>query len=1564
MKNRYSSFKRITSLLLSFLLVGTLFPLGMVTEAEQSGEVLSFEQSNPVAVISCKAGETVDTSALPGSLTAVTAFSSETFEQRIPSETGKYTPPEDAGAKYDSGETVVYTFTGASGTEHRMYGAADGIEGWFACTEDGNIYGMVQSVRLEWDASQLDTSAPGTAYISANVLEYAVAAPTPEAQIQIVENTENAQLDDNTSLEDEEEAEPGENLPSPNESAGQNNANDAKQILSFEAGNPAASITCQTGDTVDSSRFPAALTAIVAESAGDFAQAKPESSGNYTAPENADADYEAGNTVIYTYSGPSGTEYRVYGTANGTQGWFACDAAGTISGRVQSVSVNWDTSNLNTAAAGTYTVKGSVAGYTLACSEPEASVTVNAKSGDENIALHTLTWISGTPDGNSLSLSPETNIQTRAACQIDFSKGGDEDIPAGQIEIRLPAHIFYGRDGKSVDTVNIPLAKAPEETGNTGFHYFIDPETDEIVIRNYKTISASYHFICQIGYDFIPYYVADGYNKNDIQATFQVRSSQGEIKENSDVLSVKVHTETKEPTIYKSFSNKYETWKSEWGTEPGNSADYFYVEWSIYASRYRGTQPYTLTFQENVGSDAELIGWKNGSQNYTLGSREEYEKTVFYNSASNSNSPKDDSGFTHYVLVKYPRTTLEKTTKLENSCTACVNGLDGDNRQKTDSGSYTYVAPNLEYKGDLSRIDKSGNNHMTGGINMLESGKSAGTYYSISTTTRGYGLTNGGVDSYTTVLEDDILAIRGEKLDPQDYSFTEFYLTGFTEYGFKIDPEKGYQEVANGDYASYQPISVQVKTAAAPEQWTSLGQVKKQADGSYRWVDLNGNKLALTSSTGVQLPEETYDIRFEHTGTVYQVSFSVYLSYKLHPTEHVMGLIKGQDYFQLYNVGSAYAKDQNGKIRTTSSGGAGDSQLSAIANESDMERYGQKVSHSSGANDYSRLRPSSAYTKSSGTPVSDTPNSQETVEYTLQYYEQVNYSYAMTKQEVVDLGIITEQRDAIFYDLLPAGTTLDLGKISAVTYSSSIYYEQKCSYTVESIQNWKNSGRTMVKIHVKAPEGTENYDGYNNRTRLCSGFTVKIKLLNSWDNINDYGKTVLNSSAYYSLDGELVNGFADTGGSITDSQFFVDLDGDGNPPDAQKNVKYAQCTTTFNPLTAAELGFKKTVKAADEEKFGSASIVSAAGTYTYQLRFATSKNINTSNAVIFDILESAYGSNRHWRGTLKSINTSQPESKGIAPVIYYSTYSGFTNLTNNQEQTDLTNSAIWSTMPPADLAEVTAIAIDLRWKNDGTAYTFAPEEVAMCYVTMTAPGNYQDYVDDPTTEDDETAYAYNSAYLQCTTTPVNGGTGKTSTEECEPVTVALRSPEVEIHKASDPQSGTQKNPALVQVGDTITYTLSIANTGTAEAIYAITVEDIIPDGLNIQQADIRYAFGSARATPDLLERTTRISLGRDGQKLVFTIDKLDAGETLKLLIPVIAEEGGAVYENTAGLTGFNGKTWDIKSETTWHKTEGGYELPNTGGFGIVPLYFGGATLSAIGVLGRKKHKAKKQNPDN
>ena len=104
------------------------------------------------------------------------------------------------------------------------------------------------------------------------------------------------------------------------------------------------------------------------------------------------------------------------------------------------------------------------------------------------------------------------------------------------------------------------------------------------------------------------------------------------------------------------------------------------------------------------------------------------------------------------------------------------------------------------------------------------------------------------------------------------------------------------------------------------------------------------------------------------------------------------------------------------------------------------------------------------------------------------------------------------------------------------------------------------------------------------------------------------------------------------------------------------------------------------------------------------------------------------------------------------------------------------------------------------------------------------------------------------------------------------------------------------------------------------------------------------SFGTSISEPMPISGSPRVQVRIDGRKLTFSVDKLDAGETIHLLIPVTVSEAleDTVFENTALLSKFNEKFWNLESETTWHKVESeyGYELPNTGGNGVVPLFEG------------------------
>lgn len=958
--------------------------------------------------------------------------------------------------------------------------------------------------------------------------------------------------------------------------------------------------------------------------------------------------------------------------------------------------------------------------------------------------------------------------------------------------------------------------------------------------------------------------------------------------------------------------------------------------WYLYSGISCGTQPYRLTFQENPDADGEVVGWYEGtysSTRFTAGDQAAFQQYVFYTESENAVSSVGISR-SDYVVMKYLRKKVaEQNNRLSNECTAIVTGMDGDEKKTASKASYTYESVSFEYQGDQLSVTKYGGARY-GGINEMEAGMDTGTdsSFSIMVSHRGYGLTADGTTAYTTCLEDKQLYIRGEKLTTDDYSFTKFYLSSLNEYGYKIDDERGFVRDLNEDYDLYQPVEVYIRTKDEPE-WQQWGTLRKTGFITYSWTDMNGNSRVQNESYPVTLPSGIWDISFRHTGTQYEVYYRVDLYVQLHPSEHILELIKNRvrdDLAWLYNVCNGYSTDLQGTICTEGISSYIPSELRDEISKADEEEYGMIVGHDYNMVSYTKWRPKSFIGKYGGSSTSDPISGQETVRYSLCQYDFLRLTTEDQKKTALDLGVFKEHRDGIFYDLLPAGTSVDVNSVRAYLYHPGYSGEGfgglcPCSLTFE--ENWRDSGRTMMMIHVTAPKDRENIfssdsAGYRN---MCSGFKVYFNLIDTWENIHDYGSTIRNSMAYYSNDGNLAGGRADDGGSFTDREWFIDLDSDGNLDQNKKNVMYADDTMTFTSVTASELKFRKAVKAPQDSRYEMKTETTASGEYTYQLRSDNGIGVNAKNVVIYDVLETAWQNTpAHWQGTFRSINTTQLQNKGIDVKVYYSTDPSIGKITTGSPYADLGNTDIWSLTPPDDLSKVKAIAVDLSKKADGSDYVFAPEEVALCYVTMTAPVDVEAYIDDPNTGADETVYAYNSAYLHATSFPAAGGAESTAIEECARTQVSVRDIDVEIHKKSDPVSGSETAPALVEVESSILYTIDATNNETADAIKDVIIEDEIPEGLSIDTENIRCYFGDDASNAEPVSGSTRVKLIAEGRKLTFVVDELAGMETIHLLIPTTVEQraaAGMIFDNTAQITGFNNKKKMLESETTWHRTD-------------------------------------------
>ena len=1205
---------------------------------------------------------------------------------------------------------------------------------------------------------------------------------------------------------------------------------------------------------------------------------------------------------------------------------------------------------------------------------------------------HKIEWIAASQkatisaDKTKLEVTPSSNSVNTATAKVTMSTGG-ETVAPGMAEIRLPRYIFFKRDGTPAAEPKLSILQAPQKGGVTSFNYYIDthndgdPKTDEIVITNYKELAASANFFdCTVQWEYYPVEIADEYTKDNINASFHATGADGTALEETSEdgsLSVKINTAPKISSVDKTADKKYESWQSAWGTKPPDADDYFYVVWKLYCSMdYYCTSAYTLYFEDFPGSDvdgAEIVAWSKGFYNasdsaaktFTAGNAEQMkDDPVIVNSTTSEVISQNRRLIYRNVVVRYPKEMTRDengnaiTPKINNTFTAKAVTPENKVVQKVKIGSYIYqhVATEVPYPGDTigswknAYSDNSSATQTTksypAALNILRNGSSVIGSWSVDVMQRAYSMTEDGKKPYKTVLHDGMLYIAGERLVPGDYEIVKFYPNQYDVLVAKHDDDIGDYLENSTEYAKdYKPIKVFYRTEQGGS-WTEYGSVRKTATNTYTWTRVGAGAVTCNNSTPINLPPGVVDIKFEHEDAAYGVEYRMSLFHKLNPTPHVMGLIgKDTTQFNLINLSEAYG-EQNGKITTTGTflNNSTTAGIKADVEASDKKDYVDTgmmtgkagVIHSTSQHVLTSAKGTASFSKSLGTPVNDVKNSKVTIPVNLVWDYYISYkNLGVTIQEAAAAQIIKESREGVFYDLLPKGCTIDVSTIKCTPYSTKNYEDKtisKCDYTLELVNNWRDSGQTMAIIRVTVPEGYVNFA--KSSTYLDTGFKVSFNMIDTWDNIIANGATLNNNAAYICQEGSVPNGSPDNGAKSNLPDLFKDLyttDGDYSKND--ENVRYAAATKTLNVQTASEASFDKLVKGAGDAYYSESAKIPATGQYSYELRYSISTGSDISGIVMYDVLEVANKMEdgttlENWKGTFQSVDVSAIQKKypECDVKVYYTDKTpddGVGIKTLSEEWSDLTKSH-WTTNRGSLARPVTGIAIDLSKKTvaaGGGNMMFKGPASLTAEIFMDSPKTYETYVAAPGRP---AVLTHNKAYAK--------KTGTTNLESSEVVTVEITEPKVSLNKTSVPSTGTTAAPKNVQVDDEIKYTLDVSNKNVAEAITKVKVVDTLPAGVTLaDDSACQFYFGSAPSTirnvgagERVQAEITAVDSVTGAQTVTFTVDKLAGNETVHLVIPTRVNptaRKGVVLENEAKITEFNNKNdWNITSQKTYHKT--------------------------------------------
>ena len=1165
-------------------------------------------------------------------------------------------------------------------------------------------------------------------------------------------------------------------------------------------------------------------------------------------------------------------------------------------------------------------------GLILSAIWPTPMVAANEESQELSSSstseLH-LNWLLPSTDDSHLALNPINNSQQRIALRLDFLPGEEGTFAPGEIEIRLPRFLFQDRYGNNTGTVTMSIPSTP--TGDTGYYFRFDG--DYIIITNFRMISSDERLILDVGYNFTPSTIANNFSNEHIQGIVILGNGR---TENSNILSLCLTTAvvpTAEARTEKRFQYMHRVWQDAWGPRPVNHANYFYIHYRLLRGvTLQTTQPFTLTTIEQPGNDGEIVAWATTTplfwgetpalpSTWTLGNTAEFNAS---SAATWTVATPAVNGIAHElwsdIIVRYPRTG-EPSQEVTNRATFIFEGRDdGLISEKEVTSTYIYIrggggggAGNTIDKraasgigtARLTRLEMGNDQVLNGLITIpLGAGFSTTATSTITTDVNGFNLTQNGTQPFRTTVIDDFVYLHNEggfhPLSGADYRFTQVRIMNYVELEPIMDSNNnliGGNRVLN---LQRSPIRIYYRVLGNPE-WIYRATHSGITSVDGPWVSLSD--------------VDAYQIKAVHDNGLYRVMFDLAFTMELRATQNVLDIIEDQPTVQLYNAAKMMIHDYQNNLTNEVTAEDYTEGFGEILRERDQQTYGYYLQRGTVSAVLTRATFTTSLQKAIMGSRTDVINQGEIIQYGVLARSSFQRSSndGLTIEEMAE--IINEQKEGVFYDLLPIGTTLIPGSITVRDARGRL-----ADYSLFITENWRGSGRIMVEIHVSA-----TYDqNFNVATAAAvngagTGFNIYFEVFYPWIDIGDFGPTLRNIVAYQSRSGEIRGPNVhpdDASGHLPftplERELMSNLASDIALDPDENNTLYGQITHQVSALIATNVGFSKAVRSGADLVYSPATSVLLGEGYSYRLRFQNGIT-QAENLVMFDVLEAAHSGNVHWRGVLQNIDISHAIARGIDPVVYYSTQAGIDPV-NNVAHADLEDDHIWSTTAPGNKEDVTAIAIDLSRAVDGSSFRFGALESVVINLHMRTPLNQTPGI-----------FAYNrAAYRVDIVLP--GDVIARDLIESSMTEVELLDRNVVIAKTSDPASGTAANPAAIEEG--VTYFVRIINEEDM-GIRNVVVEDIIPLGLNFEPDELMGYFGDDRLTAIPLSEESRVGAPTiTGNRVEWTIATLGAGESFTVIIPTTIDPDLAadtVFENTARIIGINDRLgFTLDSETTYH----------------------------------------------
>ena len=1018
---------------------------------------------------------------------------------------------------------------------------------------------------------------------------------------------------------------------------------------------------------------------------------------------------------------------------------------------------------------------------------------------------------------------------------------GNQDGSDSAIKITIPKTILKDRSGERCDVYEMSVPERDElatmsesELKETIFAYY--EEGNNIIVYNFKDLDAA-----QNGYFEVSYNTKDRtFSYKDYGATgsasspFQAKMEVSGLTATTNPLTVYIDTTATINATYKYYPKQRSKWPDSWGQKPADADDYVWQRWEIRSDITDDpTQIYDFILNDEVTCSevpVEVYGYQfSGSNQATRTNRV-------------SNIVAYDGYRYDYVYTRIKKTDWNKVTSytIHNKITATVHPVDGvdEDTSAVSTRDFAWTLPTFIHPTGHFYTWKFGNENWTSlfglpsidpwdfasyDLDRFQEAKSTSiddikyaiwAYgYPFPWTVRDGGSSDNwqdyGYKNVTYQVTDEAFynlnmdgtygtskqkfapdytngwetGTPGEdgtpltpRMNPEDYDIS---YVSFSAYfndvprdanGHLSEDVESVDEDLNFNVQYIQPTDKDILTF-----WTKSGT------GAYvKAGELNlgtGKSTVVSGGLISSITKDSY--KFQYRGD-YVVNFKDGVDgFRVTTTNnHYYTDIKMYPYISIKNTDRMLAWTGTGKITAE---GSTSKDAVLVRNVSNLQVFDSEskeildLTKTSG----DRLRRAEKASEISK-KVTGASNNRRKKYCTVSWKVNANETFTTGTGDTNDSSFIS-QSSGTFYDLLPAGATLQTGSVyvaiphgtqnpTSYKWSGEEDYLAENGYTVETMENYKDSGRTMLIVRIKDPG---------------SCYSVYYTTIHSWDAIADYGKLVTNPVAYETGNDEISGGFPDdptvknsdnmtlddVQNKRSDAQFsaehrnlYKDLDPDTN----DYKFIYDEATHDIVAITAASSGLNKRVKSAEDSGWEYDTTVHPDETYTYRLRYANTFLTAAKDLILYDSLENYYKTDgaekgkSAWYGTLKHIDTTQMEqvksydmaggaekTATLKPVVYVSTVSDLDlDVATNK---NLTNTSVWKKLTDStDLSKVKAIAYDLRKDSEGKDFVLKPGGSISSTLYLDSPHTITDAASKQYPE------TYNNVYLKDTVIGIDG----------------------------------------------------------------------------------------------------------------------------------------------------------------------------------------------------------------